>query len=159
VRRVKTGTAIRGFVQQNSHAVYRKARRDAFGQSIDRLQQASSVAVSMLLKVPVDAATSASARGRAADLVLDSLELERAARTKNCIVMVWPPSDLLGWVYQHHNEAKHPHNRKSPGSRAAGQAFRLLRDEHAEPRNNGMLPQGQVRPRSKSRYVLQRQHS
>jgi hypothetical protein len=50
---------------------YREARRSAFGQSIARLQQASSVAVSALLKVLVDPASPASARVRAADSVLN----------------------------------------------------------------------------------------
>ena len=50
---------------------YRKARRDAFGQSIARLQQAAGAAVSTLLKVMIDPATPASTRVRAADSVLD----------------------------------------------------------------------------------------
>jgi transposase-like protein len=59
---------------------YRAARRAAFGQATARLQQASSAAVSALLKVLVDAATPASARVRAADVILDhaqeAIELE-----------------------------------------------------------------------------------
>ena len=50
---------------------YRDARRAAFSQSIARLQQASTAAVSTLLKVMVDPATPASTRVRAADSVLD----------------------------------------------------------------------------------------
>ena len=50
---------------------YRRARRDAFSQSIARLQQASGAAVSTLLKVMVDPATPASSRIRAADSILD----------------------------------------------------------------------------------------
>jgi hypothetical protein len=57
-----------------------EARRAAFGQSIARLQQATSVAVSVLLKVMVDSATPASVKVRAADSVLDhsakNIELE-----------------------------------------------------------------------------------
>ncbi len=49
---------------------YRKARRAAFGQSAARLQQATGVAVSAILKVMVDQQTPASARLRAAELVL-----------------------------------------------------------------------------------------
>jgi len=52
-------------------AAYRQARRDAFSQSIARLQQASSAAVSTLLKVMVDPNSPASTRVRAADSVLD----------------------------------------------------------------------------------------
>lgn len=52
-------------------AGYRAARRAAFGQSIARLQQASSAAVSTLLKLMVDPATPASTRARAAESVLE----------------------------------------------------------------------------------------
>ena len=51
-------------------AAYREAKRDAFGQSIARLQQASSAAVTTLLKVMVDSNTPASTKVRAADSVL-----------------------------------------------------------------------------------------
>lgn len=58
----------------------RQARRAAFGQSVARLQQASSAAVSTLLKVMVDPNTPAATRVRAADSVLDhsakAIELE-----------------------------------------------------------------------------------
>jgi hypothetical protein len=49
----------------------REARRAAFGQAIARLQQGSSAAVSVLLKVMVDPNTPASTRVRAADSVLN----------------------------------------------------------------------------------------
>jgi hypothetical protein len=52
-------------------AAYRKARRAAHAQSIARLQQATSAAVSTLLKVMVDAGTPASTKVRAADNVLN----------------------------------------------------------------------------------------
>jgi len=51
-------------------AAYREARRAAMVQSGARLQQASSAAVSALLKVMVDPSTPASARVRAADCIL-----------------------------------------------------------------------------------------
>jgi hypothetical protein len=51
-------------------AAYRAARRAAFAQSVGRLQQASSAAVSTLLKVMVDPGTPASTKVRAADSVL-----------------------------------------------------------------------------------------
>jgi hypothetical protein len=49
---------------------YRKARHAAFGQGTARLQQASSAAVSSVLKIMVDQNAPASTRLRAADLVL-----------------------------------------------------------------------------------------
>jgi transposase-like protein len=59
---------------------YREARRAAFAQSIARLQQASSVAVSVLVKTMVDPTAPHSTRVRAADSVLDhakkAIELE-----------------------------------------------------------------------------------
>jgi hypothetical protein len=51
-------------------AAYREARLAAFGQCSARLQQASSAAVSAVLKIMVDASAQASARLRAADIVL-----------------------------------------------------------------------------------------
>jgi len=50
---------------------YREARRAAFAQSIARLQQASTVAVSVLVKMMVDPDAPHSTRVRAADSVLD----------------------------------------------------------------------------------------
>jgi hypothetical protein len=50
---------------------FREARRAAYGQSIARLQQGSSAAVSTLFKLMLDPATPASTRARAADSVLD----------------------------------------------------------------------------------------
>ena len=52
-------------------AAYRDARRGAHAQSIARLQQATSAAVTTLLKVMVDPTTPASTKVRAADSVLD----------------------------------------------------------------------------------------
>ena len=49
---------------------FRKARRDAFGQGAARLQQASSAAVSTMLKIMLDQHTAASTKLRAAELVL-----------------------------------------------------------------------------------------
>ena len=61
-------------------AAYREARRAAFSQSIARLQQASSAAVSVLVKIMVDPDAPTSSRVRAADVVLDraskAIELE-----------------------------------------------------------------------------------
>ena len=59
---------------------YREARRLAYGQSIARLQQASSAAASTLLKVMVDPATPPAVKVRAADSVFahaaKAIELE-----------------------------------------------------------------------------------
>ena len=50
---------------------YREARRAVFLQSIARLQQASTTAVSALLETMTDAKSPSSARVRAADIVLN----------------------------------------------------------------------------------------
>jgi hypothetical protein len=77
-------------------AAYRKARRDAFGQCIVRLQQASGAAVAAVLKILVAPTTPPSTRLRAAEIVLARsaraieledvearmYELERAARER-----------------------------------------------------------------------------
>lgn len=77
---ISTNTLLRWQRLPQFQASYRKARRDAYSQSVARLQQASSAAVSTLLKVMVDSATPASSKVRAADCVLDhcakSIELE-----------------------------------------------------------------------------------
>src|SRR5450631_3535458 len=77
---IGTQTLLRWLKIPEFQAAYREARRAAFSQSIARLQQATSAAVSTLLKVMVDPATPASTRVRAADSVLDhsakSIEIE-----------------------------------------------------------------------------------
>ena len=50
---------------------YRDARRQAFGQSIARLQQATSAAAATLMKIMVDLAAPASVRVRAADSIFN----------------------------------------------------------------------------------------
>ncbi len=59
---------------------YRQARREAFSQSLGRLQQAAGAATSTLLKIMVDATAPAGGRVRAADCILkhaaSALELE-----------------------------------------------------------------------------------
>jgi len=75
-------------------AAFREARRDAFSQSLARLQHASNVAVNTLLRVMTDREAPAASRVRAADVVLQATvrgmevedievrvsELERAAK-------------------------------------------------------------------------------
>jgi len=68
---ISTQTLIRWLKLPEFDAAYRNARRAAFSQSIARLQQASSAAVSTLLKVMVDPNSPASTRVRAADSILD----------------------------------------------------------------------------------------
>ena len=68
---IGTRTLLRWMKDPEFDAAYRAARRSAFGQSISRLQQASSAAVSTVLKIMVDANSPASTRLRAADIVMD----------------------------------------------------------------------------------------
>jgi len=73
-------TLLRWMKLPEFQTAYREARRAAFGQAVARLQQASSAAVSTLLKIMVDPNAPASTRVRAADSVLDhsakSIEIE-----------------------------------------------------------------------------------
>jgi len=64
-------TLLRWMQVPEFHAAYLQARRKAFGQATARLQQASTAAVSTLLKVMVDPEAPAASRVRAADCVLD----------------------------------------------------------------------------------------
>ena len=77
---VSTQTLVRWLKLPEFKTEYRDARRSAFGQSIARLQQASSIAVSVLVKTMVDPTAPHSTRVRAADSVLDhakkAIELE-----------------------------------------------------------------------------------
>src|SRR5579872_4486343 len=68
---IGTATLLRWQKEPEFQQAYRAARRAAHGQSIARLQQATSAAVSTLLKVMVDANTPASTKVRAADSVLN----------------------------------------------------------------------------------------
>jgi transposase-like protein len=68
---IGTQTLIRWLKLPEFQAEYREARRAAVSQSNARLQQATSAAVSTLLKVMVDPNAPAAARVRAADCVLD----------------------------------------------------------------------------------------
>ena len=52
-------------------AAYRQAGREAFGQSIARLQQGTSAAATVLMKIMVDQNTPASTRVRAAKCVMN----------------------------------------------------------------------------------------
>jgi hypothetical protein len=94
---VSTKTLMRWQKEPEFEAAYRAAKRAAFGQSIARLHQLSSAAVSTLGKVMLDPATPPATRVRAADSILDHTtkaieledfegrlsELERAAGESN----------------------------------------------------------------------------
>ena len=67
---IATNTLLNWMKLPEFQAAYREARRVAFGQSIARLQQASSAAATTLMKIMLDASTPASTRLRAADSVL-----------------------------------------------------------------------------------------
>jgi len=68
---ISTQTLVRWMKLLEFQTAYREARRAAFAQSIARLQQASTVAVSVLVKMMVDPTAPHSTRVRAADSVLD----------------------------------------------------------------------------------------
>ena len=90
-------TLLRWMMEPEFEAAYREARRTAFSQSIGRLEQASSVAVTTLLRIMTDPNASSSARVRAAEVVLERTakaieienidvrlaELERALESAN----------------------------------------------------------------------------
>ena len=73
-------TLLRWMQVPEFEKAYCEARRAAFRQSIARLQQASSAAVTTLLKVMIEQGTPPSTKVRAADSILDhsakSIELE-----------------------------------------------------------------------------------
>jgi hypothetical protein len=96
---IGTQTLIRWLKMPEFQAAYREARRAAVSQSSARLQQASSAAVSTLLKIMVDANAPASTRVRAADLVLEhgrqATEIEdidvRVAALEQAVELRKPP--------------------------------------------------------------------
>jgi hypothetical protein len=77
---IGTATLLRWQNMPEFKAALRQARRDAYSQSIARLQQATGAAVSTLLKTMVDPGTPPSTKVRAADSVLShaakAIELE-----------------------------------------------------------------------------------
>src|SRR4051812_48801441 len=92
---VGSATLLRWQKLPEFQSAYREAKRAAFAQSIARLHQMSSAAVSTLGKIMLDANAPASTRVRAADSILNHTtkaieiediearvsELERAAET------------------------------------------------------------------------------
>jgi hypothetical protein len=96
---IGTQTLIRWLKIPEFQVAYREARRAVLSQSSARLQQASSAAVSTLIKAMVDPNTPASTRVRAADRVLDhakhAIELEdievRVAVLERAAELAKPP--------------------------------------------------------------------
>ena len=70
VTKVAARTLYRWMKDPEFDAAYREAKRAAFSQSIARMHQMSSAAVSTLGKIMVDANARASTRVRAADSIL-----------------------------------------------------------------------------------------
>jgi hypothetical protein len=68
---VGTKTLLRWLEIPEFQTAYREARRAAFGQSIARLQQGSSAAATILMKLMLDANTPASTRVRAAETIIN----------------------------------------------------------------------------------------
>jgi transposase-like protein len=68
---IGTRTLLRWLKLPEFQAEYRKARRDAFSQSIARLQQGCSAAATTMLKIMLDQNAPASTRVRAAECVMN----------------------------------------------------------------------------------------
>ena len=77
---ISPNTLLRWMKEPEFDAAYRKARRDAFGQSVARLQQGTAAAATTLLKTMIDPNTPPSVRVRAAEAVFNhaakAIELE-----------------------------------------------------------------------------------
>ena len=77
---IAPNTLLKWMKEPEFQTAYREARRAAHAQSVARLQQATSAAVTTLLKVMVDPSTPPSTKVRAADSVLGhsakAIELE-----------------------------------------------------------------------------------
>ena len=67
---ISVKTLLRWTKSPDFAAAYRAARREAFSQSNVRLQQATTAAVTTLLKIMLDPSAPAASRVRAADTVL-----------------------------------------------------------------------------------------
>jgi transposase-like protein len=111
---ISANTLLRWTKEPEFDAAYREARHTAFSQSIARLQQASSAAVTTLLKIMTDPNASSSTRVRAAEVVLERTakaieiedidvrlaELERSACSamtsrKRSVALAWPSTMAL----------------------------------------------------------------
>jgi hypothetical protein len=68
---IGTRTLLRWMKDPEFDAAFRAARRAAFGQTTARLQQGSSAAATILMKLMLDANTPASTRMRAAEIIVN----------------------------------------------------------------------------------------
>jgi hypothetical protein len=68
---VAPNTLLKWMKVPEFQTAYRQARREAFGQSIARLQQGTSAAATTLLKTMIDANTPASVKVRAAEAIFN----------------------------------------------------------------------------------------
>jgi hypothetical protein len=68
---IGANTLLRWLKVPEFQAAYRDARREAFGQSIARLQQGTSAAATTLLKTMIDPNTPASVKVRAAEAIFN----------------------------------------------------------------------------------------
>jgi len=68
---IGTRTLMRWLQIPEFQKAYREARRQAFGQAIARLQQATGAAAATLMKIMVDPTAPPSVRVRAADSIFD----------------------------------------------------------------------------------------
>ena len=68
---IGANTLLRWLKVPEFQTAYRAARRDAFGQSIARLQQGTSAAATTLLKLLIEPNTPASVRARVADSIFN----------------------------------------------------------------------------------------
>jgi transposase-like protein len=68
---IGANTLLRWLKVPEFQTAYRQARREAFGQSIARLQQGTSAAATTLLKVMIDQGTPPSVKVRAAEAILN----------------------------------------------------------------------------------------
>src|ERR1700687_3834550 len=68
---IGANTLLRWLKLPEFQTAYRQARREAFGQSIARLQQGTSAAATTLLKTMIDSNTPASVKVRAAEAIFN----------------------------------------------------------------------------------------
>jgi hypothetical protein len=68
---ISSNTLLNWMKLPEFQTAYRAARREAFGQSIARLQQGTSAAATTLLKTMIDPNTPASVRVRAAEAIFN----------------------------------------------------------------------------------------
>jgi transposase-like protein len=68
---VAPNTLLKWMKDPEFHTAYREARRDAFSQSIARLQQGTTAAATTLLKTMIDPSTPASVKVRAAEAIFN----------------------------------------------------------------------------------------